>query len=277
MADKSPATQPPTAVVYLLRRGNDPVHLKRFVHSYRTCADILPHQLIILCKGFQAAENIPGLDCLDGLEFTSIPIPDTGFDIGPYMDVARAQKHQYFCFLNSFSEILSPDWLTKLHTVIKTKTDAGIVGATGSWETTADNMQFPNYHMRTNAFLISSALLNDLEIWPMVEKHHASLFEAGPQSLTRQILARGLQPYVVDRFGKAWAKEDWHRANTYRAAGQEGLLVSDNRTNAYQMADPATRDYLATLAWSDKHPGPDPAKRNKLSRRLRRWLGISKK
>ncbi len=272
----APDTPPSIAVVHLLRRRNDIAHFERFVRSCRAFPDPLPHEMIVLFKGFGGGDDAPALSCLAGTEFTRVDMPDSGFDIGPYLEVARSHDHDYFCFLNSFSEIRAENWLSKLHAALVSEERAGVVGATGSWETTAENDGFPNYHLRTNGFMISGELLRDLETWEMCEKRDTSRFEAGHRGLTGQILARGLEPYVIDRRGCAWAKEDWPRSNTYRAGEQEGLLIGDKRTEAYRTADPRTREYLSTLAWSDKDPGPNPFKRHKLSRRLRRWLGISR-
>ncbi|MCW8914830.1 MAG: hypothetical protein OQK24_03135 [Magnetovibrio sp.] len=276
MSKNSADARPEVAVVHLLRRCNDISCFERFIGSYRVHLDPLNHELIIIFKGFSGDDDADALAVLNGIEFTRVDVGDRGFDLGPYIEVAQSAHHQYLCFFNSFSEILADEWLSKLYAALTSAENAGVVSASGSWETTDDMQQFPNYHVRTNAFMISRELFNNLETWEIHEKHDASLFEAGPKSLTAQILARGLEPYVVDAEGRVWAKEGWQSSQTYRTSEQERLMVRDNRTQAYQDADTHMRTYLNTLAWTDQDPGPNPAKRNKLSRRLRRWVGLSR-
>ena len=265
------------AVVHLLRQRNDIAHFARFLRSYRRFAAGMPHDLIILFKGFHAGDDSQAASRLEGLRWVRRDVPDEGYDIGPYIDLARSRGDGYFCFLNSFSEILADDWLAKLHRALVTGERAGVVAATGSWETVDGSTAFPNYHVRTNGFMIAGHLFHDLESWKMDTKSDTSRFEAGPRGLTRQILARGLEPYVVDRLGRAWAKQDWPRANTFRAAEQEGLMVADARTEAYRTGGPEVRAYLRTLAWTDDDPGPNPLKNRGPSRRLRKGLGLTGK
>ena len=271
------ATAASVAVVHLLRQKNDIAHFARFLRSYRRFAAGMPHDLIILFKGFRAGDDSQALARLERLRWVRRDVPDAGYDIGPYIDVARSRDDNYFCFLNSFSEILADDWLAKLHGALDSAERAGVVAATGSWENIGDGTAFPNYHVRTNAFMISGHLFRDLDSWRMDAKSDTSRLEAGPRGLTSQILARGLEPYVVDRHGRAWAKEDWPRANTFRAAGQEGLMVADARAEAYRAGGPEVRAYLRTLAWTDDDPGPSPLKSRGPGRRLGKLLGLAGK
>ena len=270
-SDKNPSV----AVVHLLHRCNDIAHFDRFIRSYRRFPDPLPHALIILFKGFRGGDDSTALSFLDGIDFIRIDVPDEGFDIGPYLEVAHSQSYDHYCFLNSFSVILAEAWLSKLYAALTAAERAGVVGATGSWERLDASTAFPNCHVRTTGFMMAGELLRALETREMREKRDTSLFEAGPHGLTSQILARGLEPYVVDRWGCAWAKDDWPRSETYRAGEQAGLMIADRRTEAYRNGDSPVRTYLGRLAWTDEDPGPNPFKRNKPGRRLRRWLGLA--
>lgn len=240
--------------------------------SYRAMRESIAHDLVIIFKGFEGHDKGPYLELLSGIEHIDVDVADTGLDIGPYLEVARQSDHERLCFLNSFSVLLAPGWLAKLDLALSEMPNAGVVGATGSYEPAGRDAPFPNYHIRTNGFLIARELLLDLDLWEMREKPDVSRFEAGPRSLTRQIIQRGLEPYIVDCDGVAYAKENWEASATFRAGEQEKLLVADNRTNAYLDADPDMRRWLSCLAWSSADPGRNPQRERKLSRRLKRWL-----
>ena len=108
---------------------------------------------------------------------------------------------------------------------------------------------FPNYHIRTNAFMASRETLIQIRVWRMVFKLSAFVFESGRNSLTNQIIGLNLRPLVVARTGEAFEKERWHLSNTFRQSAQENLLVADNQTDAYQQADIEGRTALSRLAW----------------------------
>ena len=244
-----------------------------FMASYRAMQAGLAHDLIVVFKGFGDRDKAPAEALLEGVRHTVVEVDDSGFDVGPYLEVARETAYERMGFLNSFSRILAPSWLAHLSSALDTQPRAGLVGATGSWEGIAAEVPFPNYHLRTTGFLVDRALLVDLDFWDMSEKFDDNLFEAGPRSLTRQILSRGLEPYVVDRSGRAFAKEDWDRSDTFRVGEQAGLLIADRRTDAYQDADPERRGWLQRRAFSED-PGKRPRKR-RFTRRLSRILGIA--
>jgi hypothetical protein len=56
-------------------------------------------------------------------------------DLAAYLRAAQLLEHERLCFLNSYSEILVPDWLTKLNEALD-QPRVGLVGATGSWAST---------------------------------------------------------------------------------------------------------------------------------------------
>lgn len=223
-------------------------------------------------------------------------VPDKGFDLVPYFFAAQHLEHRLLCFLNSFSEILDDGWLGKLAAGLA-QPGIGIAGATGSWESIHSSQrvpmsvmqtvpeikqasparklaralrrrwhlaqlqrrfpQFPNPHLRSNAFFISRELFLRLRLPRIRHKSDAEGCESGRRSLTRQILALGLEPLVVGRDGRGYRKEQWPASRTFRCGEQENLLVADNRTMQYQEADPATRAWLHTLAWRLETCGSD--------------------
>ena len=223
------------------------------------------------------------------VKYKKIFVDDTGFDIGSYMCAFNIYKsdYKYFCFLNSYSQIQVSQWLVKLHKNIMNP-DVGLVGACGSTQSIYSEQSFrntnfthmrkiymrlirvtlvgihifisrcififlydpyPNYHVRSNAFMINSETLENIHYRKIKRKMDALRFESGKKSLTKQVLKLGLKIIVVDHNGMPYEKEDWHKSNTFWQSNQENLLVSDNQTRSYQYGDDAFRNYLSRLAW----------------------------
>lgn len=122
------------AVFHLVREGNNPAHLARFIHSYRRYKSGQPHQLVLIFKGFKEGVPLDLLGCLEGLDYTSLTISDEGYDISAYCLAAKllGSDFSHLLFLNSYSELLGDDWLDKLYVPLRDG-KAGATGATGSW------------------------------------------------------------------------------------------------------------------------------------------------
>jgi len=271
------------AVVHLVRAKNRIEPIRRFLESYSIHPAGIPHDLVIIYKGFR--ERIPKefAAALSATPHREIHLGDSGYDIAPYFLAARSQDYAFLCFLNSFSVILDKDWLLKLYSHAS-REDVGITGATGSWESVYSDLQgiveskkqppgvvrkrlrsladtqllkfyekrfapFPNFHIRTNAFMINRNLLLGIKRPRLILKMHAHEFESGRDSLTRQILEKGLKPIVVGRDGTGYEKEHWHTSGTYRQGEQTNLLVADNQTMQYQQLAPEEREKLRSLTW----------------------------
>jgi hypothetical protein len=145
-----------TAVVYLARRKEGLEPLRRFVDTYGKTAAGVQHDLIVIYKGFEWSLRAPriGVDqylarrharsVLRPIERGSVTVTDEMLDIGAYLVAARAfQQYRFFCFLNTFSEVVADDWLKKLRDAIDSES-VGIVGATASWESLYDSFFFLN-------------------------------------------------------------------------------------------------------------------------------------
>ena len=269
------------AVVHLVREAHGLEPWETFLQAYRRNPAGLEHDLVVLWKGFGRPESVEhyhkaGADVVRH----SLRVADWGYDIRAYGVALRRFSQEYFCFLNSFSEPLVANWLALLFEHAQ-RPEVGLAGATGSWESLYRNCfvpcpagapaaarvlpwqflrrllcricfpPFPNWHLRTNAFVIRRQLA--LHCWPrwILGKRHAYLFENGRWSLTRRVLRLGLQVVVVGRDGRAYLPPEWPRSRTYRSGRQENLLVADRQTRQYATADLVTRQWLAHLAWGD--------------------------
>ena len=287
-------------VVHLVRAANGTEPLRVFLDSYRRHPAGLDHELLLLCKGF--GERLPDAyePLLAGVACTRRFIPDRGFDVDAYFQLARDHEAGAYCFLNSFSVILADGWLANLHHALE-RHDAGMVGATGSWQSVTSNYSdtlpkppflgtaipawkrilvtwfpflrplrlkiwrfllggsfgaFPNYHLRTNAFMLRRETALAVQVPPMRRKFDTYKFESGRQGLTCQILGMGKPVMVVGRDDRAYDRQDWHLSNTFWRCNQENLLVADNQTRAYDRADRKLRAAHSVIAWG---PVADPA------------------
>lgn len=270
----SEAMYPQIAVVHLVRACNDFAHYRRFVASYVRHPAGVEHQLVLALKGLQrptdANRYLAALpDPAAGL---ALPLPDEGFDIGAYVAVSKQLPHRLVMFINSFSEILAPNWLLYMVNALLTQPHAGAVGATGSWATGQIGDAFPNTHLRTNGFLIDretfAALATDRE-WT---KDACYQFEHGPSGLSKTLLARGAELYVVDRQGRAVPHAQWRGSRVYMEGVQENLMIADNQTRLYAGSTHFKRLWLSASIWDNL--SLECYQEHKISRwkRFHRWL-----
>ena len=305
-------------VVHLVRAYNGIEPFRRFLESYRTNPGGIEHDLLIVFKGFDHPQDTePYRALLTPFQYAVFEVSDQGFDITAYFAVLRSypEQYRYYCFLNSYSVIQDREWLKKLYKNIS-RPGVGLVGATGSWNSSNTNARywfrvigasifrkifmknqinredlspgencqnrenrpnkiigycntgmsiardarfhsshiihfgpFPNYHIRTNAFIISGVLMKSLEFPAMKTKMDAYKFESGKRGLTMQILNKGKRVIVVGKDGLGYEKEAWHESKTFWISDQENLLVADNQTRDYQDGTAERRRYLSSIAW----------------------------
>ncbi len=262
--------RPSIALIHLLWQGVGADRFASFLASYDASEAGCEHDLVLLFRGCDKQQKAERLALVGERPHVPLDIEDGPSDILAYFQAVEQTDYEFYCFANSYSIVESRNWLAKLNDALISEETVGAVGCSGSWEQTGPDTAFPNFHLRTNGFLISRHQLLALERGDVTLKAGANAFEAGSNSLTRQLLNKGLSPLVVDAVGKAWHKEDWQRSGTYRSNNQQALMLSDNRTEMYKDGDPVMRQYLETLAWTDTDPGPNPDKRGKLSYLIKR-------
>lgn len=226
-------------VGYLHRHSNPPLLRERFLESYARYPAGVNHELVIINKG-------GGPDHWNGLQ--TFQCSDSGYDIHAYWRLAAAQPADAYVFLNSYSRILAKNWCLNLTAPL---VKHGLTGATGSWEKLHPEQSFPNPHIRTTGFALHGSLIPGIR-WPMgLEKAACNEFEAGNWSLTRQVMAMGLKPLVMDKEEDGSPAEYFNNRRVFRVGEQEDLLIADNRTDHYAGAGPEERAYLRQLAWGE--------------------------
>ena len=132
--------KPPVGVIYLAWHALGCDVFRQFVESYKRFPAGCEHDLIVIYAGFQSQAELNNAKAV----FRDIPHIQVEFtelmlDIGYYLETARRVSHEFLCFLNTYTRLLTPNWLAHLHTHAS-RPDVGIVGATASYESLFDSM-----------------------------------------------------------------------------------------------------------------------------------------
>lgn len=266
---------PNICVVHLVRKKNGILPFRNFLDSYLKNPAGVEHDLLILYKGFSRKGDIdPYEKLLKNVPHSCLMVADFGFDLRPYFVAAEKINSEYFCFLNSFSVILDKDWLLKIYRHIN-QPGVGLAGATASWGSIRPGQRlrpeiafykqwvrrwagacfglyfnsFPNYHLRTNGFIIARNNMLKIKHRIVFTKMQAWLLESGVNSITNQISRMGLRAIVVGKDGKGYEKNEWDISNTFWRGTQPNLLISDNQTRKYESATHEFRLKLELFAW----------------------------
>jgi len=269
-------------VAHLVRKQNGIEPFLAFLNSYLGHPTGIDHQLLILFKGFSDDEDISEYKAaLIDIRYNYIMLLDAGYDLGSYLTAVKKTNFEYYCFLNSFSIILGDNWLLKMFEILK-KPGVGIVGATGSWQSIATGFpfpkknsplwklllqrlysklagpyysfffhRFPNPHIRSNAFMVSRAIICKIKYPRLRFKMDAIRLESGRDSLTRQIESMGLSSLVVGNNGESYPKNLWNKSGTFMNESQSNLLVADNRTQKYNGVCDTERERFRKLVWGE--------------------------
>jgi hypothetical protein len=278
------AAEPPdVCVAHLVWKPLGVEVFEAFVDSYRGHRAGIGHELVLVFKDFSFGDERKEYTTLvEDVPHRPHEVSGDGYDITAYFAVAQELGHRYLCFLNSYSRVVADDWLAMLHGQID-QPGVGLVGASGSFESPLeghlrhvarvrygrrpsglrrrladrrlatslerDFEPFPNPHVRTNGFMLERTAMLDLRFGGEQTKLDSLRFESGKESMTRQVLGRGLDVRIVGRDGEGYAIGRWPESRTFRAGDQENLLIADNRTRQYQQAPPARRAQLRRNTW----------------------------
>jgi hypothetical protein len=252
--------------LFYLARGADVDHLesiRRFVRGYRNRPAGVDHELVVIFKGFASEYALAAArTAMEGIAFREVCTGDDTFDLGAYADAIGRLDCERATFLNTGSEPVASDWLRKLSAALDLP-GVGLVGASGSFEVGVGGGVFPNIHVRTNAFMMRTPLARQtLGRLIIKTKRDAHDGEHGPNSLTRQVVARGLTTLIVGANGRAYAPEWWSGSRTFRQGNQANLLVADNQTRAWGALTWSKRKVVYEMTWgavrSPAQPFGDP-------------------
>lgn len=273
------------AVIYIARKSNAGlISLMRFTESIAQYSAGIKYELIIIAKGWEndsvEFHRVQTIGKSIGAEV--VILPDEGYDWGVYFRIARILKHPKICFFNSHSAISSDNWLLYLESALNLE-GVGIAGATGSYGSWSfsfpylnkdlksfvlypfrviksllmsllhfgDSLSFPCLHLRSNAFITRRESFLEFSDNSKIPKNKrgAHALESGLHSLTSFFHNKGLRAVVVGKNGKAYLPDEWPASQTFRVPGQSNLLVCDNQTNNYEVANVALKRRLEWAAW----------------------------
>lgn len=242
MKETAVVEHPDLAVVYLNRAvtKDEVAARERFVKAYRRFFPSVPHTLYVVNKGFSEEQLSAQYSLFKNLTPCFINVDDQGIDLETYRKAANQIEEPIIFFMNTHSEPLHKEWLDKVYDVFTSSEQVGLVGCSGSLEThhpfAPGFSEFPNFHIRTNGFMITRQDYLDMLLnRPLETKLQAYQFEGGRQSMTWIIQASGRQTLVVGKRGVAQPKVLW-RAGIFRSGRQKSLLLADNQTRTYQEA-----------------------------------------
>jgi len=243
------------AVVYLARDVNPPRFARAFLQSLVQYRSGGPYDLAVLLKGQKQQAHNRMLDRFER-QFTGkvirLPISDEIFATNAFFEAARLLPHERLLFFVSWSRILTSDWLVPYHAAFASDARCALVGASGGYEALDETTPFPNVNVRTTAFMVDRKTFLALDPGDLSTKRGGNLFEAGPNSMTRQIERSGRSFLLVDREGRAYSPAEWPASRTFRSGNQEGLIVADNRTHHYAVGSRRKRLKLARLNWGSE-------------------------
>ncbi len=121
--------------------------------------------------------------------------------------------------------------------------------------------EFPNPHLRSNAFMLPRLRFLELKGAEALTKQQAYDFESGTESATAQVVKLGLRAVVVNRYGEAYDVVEWSRSRTFRLGKQEGLMVHDNQSRVFESMAPGSQVTYRRMTWGDyleKNPSERP-------------------
>ena len=165
---------------------------ENFFYSYLKFNSGVAHKLLIIFKGFKKEKLKKYFQFLkkNKIKYQFLKVQDkNNYDLGTYKNIMKFINTEYVFFLNSSSKLLCNNWLLFFYTGIKLK-DVFVVGATASYEkiTLFSNIKFPNPHIRTNAFIIKTAIISNLlNKFNFNSKIDCYRFESGKNSMFRNL------------------------------------------------------------------------------------------
>lgn len=244
------------AVVYLARKVDGTRWMPRFLASLQAQPPGRAYDLLIILKGYAEGE-IPR--CLRGFRapglqrILTMTFDDSRFATPAFFAAAEQFDHDAFLFFVSSAQVLAPDWVELMFQPLLSGR-AQLVGASSGFESLDEDTPFPNPSVRTTGFAMRRADWLSLERGNLSVRYGGNLFEAGPQSMTKQVLAQSGGVMVVGRNGQTYPPERWRDSATFRLSRQENILFSDNRTDEFDLARPVKRRLLVTANWGSGMP-----------------------
>lgn len=231
--------------------GYDIDFLNIFMDSYKQKKAGINNSLTIIVKNCSDRVLFDKVYCLAKENNARvIELPDDGWDFGAYFRVSELIDSEYVFFCGGFIKILSENWLLNLYNSFKMDSLVQLAGPMGSWGDVKDE-KFPNYHIRTSAFMLKRQLFLDYaatQKFP-VTKEDTYGFEHGENSLTNFILNKGYKAVVVDCDGKVFTPEKWDESKTFRDPNVSKSMLADRHVAYFETQESSRKELLSRVIW----------------------------
>lgn len=226
--------------------------VKSFLYSYKKYYSGIEHSLVFIAKNWNDKTLYKELCHLAGVyKAKIIDLPDDGWDFGAYFRVAPLLDTDYVFFLGSSSNILADNWLLFSYNAFKNDSSIQLVGPMGSYGQVLIDVNFPNPHIRTCAFMIKTKLFVEYastQKFPVTKGDTYGL-EHGNNSITNFILNKGYSVVVVNPDGEIFHPDKWSLSKTFRDPNGCKSIISDRQYLLYLDSDENYKRFLEVCAW----------------------------
>jgi hypothetical protein len=184
--------KPKIGLVYLNRKAEGNLPVQQFIDSYKAFAPGVDHELITIYKGFSNEELDRAKGRFKDVEHRNLTVDDNITDIDSYLFAVKSLPDiDVFCFLNTFSQVMSENWLSYLYNAIS-RADVGIAGATASYESLFNSV-------RLNTKVIWLAKSSFLKPDRSIYLQYKTIIEEGARAwaiknFVNQLMARDNKP-----------------------------------------------------------------------------------
>lgn len=226
--------------------------VKSFLNSYKKHHAGIDNSLVLIAKNWTDKSLYKELCHLAGIyKAKIIDLPDDGWDFGAYFRVAPLLDTDYVFFLGSSSNILTKNWLLYCYNAFKNDSSIQLVGPMGSYGQVLIDVNFPNPHIRTCAFMIKTELFVEYaaaQKFPVTKVDTYGL-EHGNNSITKFILNKGYKVVVVNSDGEIFLPDKWPLSKTFRDPYSCKSIISDRQYLTYLYADEDGKRFLEISSW----------------------------
>lgn len=209
---------------------------ERFVRTYKQFKPTIPHRLLVVCyNGERDAETD---ELFAGLRPDYTYYNGSGFDIGTYLEVGRAQDSDFILCCGSNVHFWKPGWLERIVEAWQKHGD-GAYGPMASYESSP--------HIRTCCVGTTPKLLRKYP-HTIRSRSESYMFESGQWNFTRWIQSQGLPALMVMADGEL-EQPDWRKPdNCFRRGDQSDCLIWDRHTRVYFDSNPQDRAFQERMA-----------------------------
>jgi len=261
-------------VVYLISTYDKREYLVDFLNHYINFKSGAKHELLICFKNFKTDDKIfkykklklvNYIKYLDNNNFND-------FDWGSYKRIAKKYKDKIIFFMNCHSYPIKNKWLSYF---VNNYEENTLLGPAGSFESMVNSSLngvhtknkfksylyalsnflyfplFPNPHIRSNCFMISSKnFLNlNLNIKFKNKKIGTWINESGRKGMTNFFKKKKFKFFVINSDGKKFEDTEWSLSQTYACDNQSKLIISDKFSRNFEKAELKEKEKIKKYVW----------------------------